>query len=215
MYSGDLELIREACQILDIDKNILNINCLTVLRPSVIMEDRSSDGRLSAIKNVSSFYNEVSVIRDKFSLYAGPVSPSDDNLMPTQLSADDESRLNIGEEGYELCSDCGELVKETNFKEHKIRLHKDGNDNDYDEKVDCNVCGESLKKKNMKRHLIKHSTTPIVYECNNCKKSFLRKYDRDRHEAVHVEAVYDCESCKKCFNVKSNLTRHKKTCRAK
>ena len=87
--------------------------------------------------------------------------------------------------------------------------------NDYDEKVDCNVCGESLKKKNMKRHLIKHSTTPIVYECNNCKKSFLRKYDRDRHEAVHVEAVYDCESCKKCFNVKSNLTRHKKTCRAK
>lgn len=50
-----------------------------------------------------------------------------------------------------------------------------------------------------------------IHICNICFRTFTRKREFERHQALHLDSLYKCKICDKNFNRKDKLIRHKET----
>uniref|UniRef100_A0A3B5M6N2 C2H2-type domain-containing protein n=1 Tax=Xiphophorus couchianus TaxID=32473 RepID=A0A3B5M6N2_9TELE len=54
-----------------------------------------------------------------------------------------------------------------------------------------------------------HSEIRSTFSCEDCGKTFIRKYNFNRHKRIHTEQKsFCCELCEERFNRKSNLSTH-------
>ncbi|XP_055919429.1 zinc finger protein 883 [Eupeodes corollae] len=53
-------------------------------------------------------------------------------------------------------------------------------------------------------------TNVKVHICNICSRTFTRKREFQRHQALHLDCLYKCKQCDKNFNRRDKLIRHEK-----
>ena len=79
---------------------------------------------------------------------------------------------------------------------------------------------KNSKNKNSKN---KNNKNKIEYKCNNCDKTFARKFNFDRHvgrklncaDQIIKNGTSQCDMCKKEFKYNTSLYRHIKSCKSK
>ena len=87
-----------------------------------------------------------------------------------------------------------------------------------DKDITCEICGIAFwsrpdhAKSNRKRHMREVHSTPQLYHCSKCEKSFSRKdtlqnHIKSKHDDEKVESLI-CTTCDKAFAGKETLTRH-------
>ena len=68
-----------------------------------------------------------------------------------------------------------------------------------------------LQKGHLTQHLMIHrGGRPHV--CSLCEKTFIFKFDLNRHMKIHVERGNSCQKCSKCFPKLSMLEEHSAEC---
>merc|ERR1739838_1284354 len=67
-------------------------------------------------------------------------------------------------------------------------------------------------KKDKVEHQIMHSNMKL-FHCNDCEKSFTRKYNLVKHyQRTHSgEKTFQCSNCEKSYSTKSDLVVHRRT----
>ena len=148
----------------------------------------------------------------------------------------DSSKLNGDKEGF-ICPICGKTLWGRNkkrFRQHVLQ-HKQKkttfkcSECDYSFQTDyllkrhfetehtdkmpfkCNICSLGLKSERaLKLHLtIVHGIRfKETYVCEDCGKSFKKKYCYQQHVQVHRPKQWKCEYCEKMFTMKTNLLTH-------
>lgn len=78
---------------------------------------------------------------------------------------------------------------------------------------ECLVCNKFFTlDSNLKKHQKLHNIPrDMLYKCDICNESFLRKYHMKSHiQQIHMgEKIYKCMSCYKSFLHSSSLSKHK------
>jgi len=89
-----------------------------------------------------------------------------------------------------------------NMKRHYKRMHSE-------KKLSCKECGETFNKKyQFVKHQAVHST-PTIYKCSKCTKSYLNFARFNRHQKTH-EKRYPCSKCSEEFDKWLLLRAHTK-----
>lgn len=50
------------------------------------------------------------------------------------------------------------------------------------------------------------------HQCTLCKKTFIFKFDLNRHMKIHAERGYSCQKCGRCFFKQDTLDEHYVKC---
>lgn len=75
----------------------------------------------------------------------------------------------------------------------------------------CELCGQSYKTFNkLRAHKYnKHKTTSEeAFGCQECGKTFMHKFQLNKHKFVHQDASFVCATCLKKFKTRKSLVRH-------
>lgn len=139
------------------------------------------------------------------------VSPNKDNSEEKQSP----SKAKIEIETYPSSADQTVAIDYENVKkdanrksdQHKKELKKT--------QFKCDLCEfTSFTRISMKKHQLTHKTK-IIYECNDCSKSFNDFEKLSTHKKEHgKEMPYFCSRCKHGFFHKDNKDQHEKSCKS-
>lgn len=109
--------------------------------------------------------------------------------------------VHTGERAFH-CDDCGfQASTKSNLARHRQR---------HNQECRCDICGKTLANKfTLKEHVRTHGEER-PHQCNECKKSFLRRRELRIHERTHKSDAHchQCPECDKTFVLRSRLTRH-------
>ena len=74
----------------------------------------------------------------------------------------------------------------------------------------CEICGLVYKSlKQLKSHRrSKHKEGEDQFECSECKKKFMHRYELNKHMFIHMEASFVCEFCEQKFKRRKALVQH-------
>ena len=129
------------------------------------------------------------------------------------------------------CDHCNKMFRQTgSLKRHIVQVHKiiEGDVKKYYMKYDsekyfpCQICDKILSSKiSLKYHNMVH-TGMKTEKCIECDKTFIRKYDLQKHiESSHIKIkhldkeLYTCDVCSKEVLGLDKLKQHKRSHRTK
>ncbi|PIO54864.1 zinc finger, C2H2 type, partial [Teladorsagia circumcincta] len=69
-------------------------------------------------------------------------------------------------------------------------------------------------KGHLTQHLMIHSGGR-PHQCNLCQKTFIFKFDLNRHMKIHAERGYSCRQCGRSFTRQQSLDEHALKCKTK
>ena len=113
----------------------------------------------------------------------------------------------------EFCEESFETAKELKIHERKHNNQK------YNHKVTCEDCGQTFQKNSIKHHrAVYHGDgappprPPPVF-CDQCGKSFYKKYHMLKHRLIHMEKKYFCTfpGCSQGFPLEDKFKLHLNT----
>ncbi|XP_073991992.1 uncharacterized protein isoform X1 [Rhodnius prolixus] len=134
-----------------------------------------------------------------------PDIPNFDSLLDLDAIKENTSKL-YDNTLVELLNKQNKTVKdeknvEVNSKELSEKINKDK------KSYECGVCGRKFKRRTrLNSHMARH-TEIRPFNCRQCEKSFVMKWELNLHERVHSR-TYACHLCSKVFGSKSKLSRH-------
>jgi hypothetical protein len=123
------------------------------------------------------------------------------------------------EEGNHKCGECGNIFKNRHqLKQHSSNVHRMKN---------CDICGLEVSSGSYMRHKkdkhIENVLPPIMHQCGQCTKIFVRKNNLERHEktccvekdpSTKIDTSTQdlcCSQCGKSFEKMKYLNAHKLT----
>lgn len=110
---------------------------------------------------------------------------------------------------FRTCDECNRSFKNQNL----LNCHK-RYDHTIKRRLECEKCRKLFKNKiTLKNHVKKlHGPEILQYECDFCKKTFLRKDALLEHRTIHTgERPYKCLWCPKTFRNSSHFSTHRTT----
>ena len=102
------------------------------------------------------------------------------------------------------CPDCGEIVLDKDFTNHKARRHKS---------EACEMCGKVVKTLAAHMQRVHMSDSNKIFVCKECGKGFMDKSIMENHRMnMHIKAQpHQCRyGCENSYNDVSNRNAHEK-----
>ena len=100
-----------------------------------------------------------------------------------------------------------EICKKVFNSNYALQKHLSIHDPEKTKRFGCGVCNISFETRwIMERHVDSIHNNDLVFNCNECDKTFGRSDNLRRHQdSAHKVSVFACLSCDKTFSRKDSL----------